>query len=55
MPALGLVGCAFMVYAAFVAHGAEVAHYLIVFAVFMIVGNLLYHTGATRQQKPKEI
>ena len=48
MPALGLAGCAFMVYAAFVAHGAEVAHYLIVFAVFMIVGNLLYHPSAKK-------
>lgn len=46
MPMLGLLGCLFMVYAAFVAHGAEVAHYLIVFAVFMLVGNILYRKPA---------
>jgi len=46
MPILGLCGCVFMVYAALVAHGPEVAHYLIVFAVFMIVGNLLYRGPA---------
>jgi APA family basic amino acid/polyamine antiporter len=48
MPVLGLLGCAFMVYAAFIAHGKEVVHYLIVFAVFMIVGNLLYHKSAKK-------
>lgn len=43
MPMLGVCGCLFMVYAALAAHGKEVAHYLIVFAVIMVIGNLLYH------------
>jgi len=43
MPLLGLVGCAFMVYAAFAGHGwSNVLHYLVIFAVFMAVGNLFY-------------
>lgn len=43
MPALGIVCCVFMVYAAFSAHGAAVWYYLIVFAVFLAVGNLFYN------------
>lgn len=42
MPTLGLCGCGFMVYAAFAAYGMVVFCYLVVYAVFMLVGNLLY-------------
>ena len=43
MPALGLAGCVFMVYAAFVGHGvSNVLHYLVIFAVFMLAGNFFY-------------
>ena len=43
MPILGLCGCLVMVYAAFAAYGVStVLHYLIVFAVVMIIGNLFY-------------
>ena len=43
MPILGLAGCVFMVYAAFVGHGvSNVLHYLVIFAVFMVVGNFFY-------------
>lgn len=43
MPILGLIGCCVMVYAAFAAYGVStVFHYLIVYAVFMFVGNILY-------------
>ena len=43
MPTLGVIGCLFMIYAAFAAYGVStVGHYLIVFAVIMVVGNLLY-------------
>ena len=48
MPLLGLVGCAFMVYAAFAGHGvSNVLHYLVIFAVFMAVGNLFYRKEAS--------
>lgn len=43
MPALGIVCCVFMVYAAFAAHGAAVWYYLIAFVVFMVIGNLFYN------------
>lgn len=46
MPTLGLCGCLFMVYAACAAYGAKVFYYLIVFAVFMIVGNFFYRKNA---------
>ncbi len=42
MPFLGVCGCIFMVYSAFAAHGSAVFYYLIIFAIFMIVGNLFY-------------
>ena len=43
MPGLGLAGCVFMVYAAFAGYGVSTCmHYLIVFAVIMIIGNLFY-------------
>lgn len=42
MPALALCGCFFMVYAAFAGYGVKVFYYLMVYAVFMIVGNLFY-------------
>ena len=43
MPILGLCGCLVMVYAAFAAYGVStVLHYLIVYAVVMIVGNFFY-------------
>ena len=38
MPALGVAGCLFMVYAAIVSHGMAVAWYLVVFAVIMAIG-----------------
>ena len=38
MPALGLCGCGFMVYAAFAAYGTTVFCYLLVFAVVMGIG-----------------
>lgn len=42
-PALAICGCGFMVYAAFAGYGVStVLHYLIVFAVFMVVGNFFY-------------
>ena len=42
-PSLGVAGCLFMIYAAFAAYGVStVCHYLIVFAVIMVIGNLLY-------------
>ena len=40
MPALGVLSCLFMVYAAFAAHGVRVLYYLLMFAVFMIMGLL---------------
>ena len=46
MPALGLCGCVFMVYAAFAAYGTTVLFYLIVFAVFMVIGNFFYKKRA---------
>lgn len=43
MPSLALLSCIFMVYAAFAAYGVRVVcHYLIVFAVLMLIGNLFY-------------
>ncbi len=43
MPTLGIIGCIVMVYAAFAAYGiSTVLHYLIIFAVVMIVGNIFY-------------
>ena len=47
MPILGLCGCVFMVYAAFAGNGfSTVMHYLAIFIVFMIVGNLFYRKKA---------
>lgn len=47
MPILGLCGCFFMVYAAFAGHGvSKVLHYLVIFAAFMVVGNLFYRKKA---------
>ena len=37
-PALALVSCVFMIYAAFVAHKMAVVYYLIVFIVIMLIG-----------------
>lgn len=37
-PAAAVAGCAFMVFAAFAAHGLRVFHYLSVFAVIMVFG-----------------
>ena len=42
MPALGLCGCAFMVYAAFAGYGMTVFFYLIIYFLVMAVGNLFY-------------
>ena len=44
MPGLGVLGCLFMIYAAFAAYGVStVAHYLIVYAVIMVIGNFFYN------------
>jgi APA family basic amino acid/polyamine antiporter len=42
MPFLGICSCLFMVYAAWAAHKDVLPYYLIVFVVFMVVGNLFY-------------
>jgi APA family basic amino acid/polyamine antiporter len=49
MPVLGLAGCVFMVYAALAAHGYEVLHYLVIFAVIMVIGNFFYRKKASEQ------
>lgn len=42
-PILSVAGCAFMVYASFKAYGfVTVGYYLVVYAVIMIIGNILY-------------
>lgn len=46
MPALGLCGCLFMVYAAFAGYGVKVFYYLAVYAAFMLVGNCFYRKNA---------
>ncbi|UZQ49201.1 APC family permease [Clostridium kluyveri] len=40
MPTLSIIGCVFMVAAAYLAHGMSVVYYLIVFAVIMIIGSV---------------
>lgn len=50
MPCLGLCGCAFMVYAAFAGYGMTVCYYLIVYVVFMVVGNFFYHQPAGKKK-----
>ena len=53
MPALGLAGCFFMVYAAFAGHGVStVLHYLAVYVAVMIIGNIIYFRG--RQAKASQ-
>ncbi len=47
MPILALCGCGFMVYAAFAGYGKVVFYYLAVYAVFMLIGNLMYHGEKT--------
>lgn len=43
MPTLSVLGCCVMVYATFASYGfTTVLHYLIVFAIIMVMGNLLY-------------
>lgn len=42
MPFLSIIGCIFMVVAAYIAHGAAVPYYLIIFAVIMAISNLFY-------------
>lgn len=43
MPGLGVIGCLFMIYAAFAAYGVDrVVHYLMVYAVIMVIGSLFY-------------
>lgn len=47
MPALGLAGCVFMVYAAFAGYGVSTClHYLVVYAVIMAIGSLFYRKTA---------
>ena len=38
MPALGVLGCLFMGYAAIISHGKAILSYLVVFAVIMAIG-----------------
>ena len=42
MPTLALCGCIFMVIAAFYAHKMAVVYYLIIFAVIMAIGMIMY-------------
>ena len=42
MPGLSVIGCVFMVYAAYIAHGKAVPYYLIIFALIMIIGSFFY-------------
>ena len=42
MPGLGLLGCGFMVYAAFAGYGVQVFYYLVVYAAVMGLGEVLY-------------
>lgn len=44
MPVLGIACCLFMIYATCFAHTKEIAGYLIIFAVLMIVGRLFQHS-----------
>ena len=44
--ALALCGCFFMVYAAIAGYGIKVFYYLIVYAIFMVVGNCFYRKRA---------
>lgn len=46
MPALGLCGCGFMVYAAFAGYGVKVFYYLVIYAAFMLAGNCFYRKNA---------
>ena len=41
-PILSIIGCVFMVFSAFYAHGKAVWFYLIVFAVIMLIGRAIY-------------
>ena len=50
MPVLAICGCLFMVYAAIVSHKIAVVYYLIIFAVFMLVGVLFRH-GKSKESK----
>lgn len=47
MPILAIVGCLIMLYAAFVAHGAALPYYLIIFAVIMAIGAIFYRKQTT--------
>ena len=50
-PALSIVGSAFMIYAAFLSHGTgTVLHYLVVYAVIMIIG-LAFSVKESRGQR----
>lgn len=43
MPVLAILGCGLMIYASFAAYGLNtVVHYLIVFVVIMVIGNMFY-------------
>lgn len=39
MPILALIGCVFMMYAAWISHGKAVIAYLIIFAIIMLIGS----------------
>ncbi len=45
MPALAIICCLFMVVAAFYAHSKSMAGYLLIFAVFMVLGKVLNRQG----------
>ncbi len=45
MPFLSIIGCIFMVIAAYIAHGAAVPYYLVIFAVIMVIGSFFYRNS----------
>lgn len=51
MPVLSLISCIFMMYAAYVAHKAELINYLTVFAVTMLAGWLVFITTSKKADR----
>ena len=56
MPVLSILGCVFMIIAAFFAHGISAIYYLIVFAVIMLIGILFapHQHGAKANAKDRK-
>lgn len=50
MPVLAILGCLFMIVAAFFAHGLSVVFYLIVFGVILLIGFFFRNNRKTAQQ-----